>query len=192
MKSLLILILLLISLSESEATNKTNRFFLKAIKCTKNEENIKKVKCHLKPTRDGYGLTTVAFETAKPLNDIWIHLKVFYKFGTIYRPWMVDTDVELCCTIAETCDSMLIIRLLIKALKRCTQNFVHKCPYEGLNGMYDRNFDAIFTEMVPQVIPRGEYKFILRFHTKANESIFMVELKAELKAENVMETMIMG
>lgn len=83
-------------------------------------------------------------------------------------------------------------RSLVKALKEVVPGCVHKCPYQGLEGVTGVNINKIMETVLPQVFPHGTYKLLLRFHRKDNTSIFNVEVVATLDAMDIMKRIPMG
>lgn len=124
--------------------------------------------CSLKPTRDGSGLTSALYNFRKPASDIWIHFKGFFKYGTIYRSYLLDLDIDFCASM-EIVDTLPYhLKLMFNAINKVSPEALHDCPYIGIEGYRNVTVENTINEMLPQMIPKGEYKILFRAHTKAN------------------------
>lgn len=68
----------------------------------------------------------------------------------------------------------------------------HKCPYQGLIGVWGINIDRLMSSVLPQIVPAGLYKVLIRFHTSKNSSIANVEVIAQVDAADIMKRINMG
>ena len=57
-----------------------------------------------------------------------MEVKLFYKYGTIYREVMHTPRFNLCKNVQEG-KSNLIVKHLIEIIKDTAPGFVHECPY---------------------------------------------------------------
>lgn len=83
-------------------------------------------------------------------------------------------------------------RSLVKAVKEESPSTIHKCPYSGLEGVTGININKLMRPVLPNIMPTGTYKLLLRFHCKDNTTIFTVEVVANVQAEDVMKRIPMG
>lgn len=170
-----------------------NIYHVKSIKCLHNPEILSNVTCRIKATRNGHGLTTVKFNLLRPTNDIWVHLQLFYKYGTLYREWMVNVDIDLCCALDEKCDSGIMINLFMQAVNAIKPNSYKPCPYhQGAYDLVNIDLNELVGKMLPQIFPTGYYKTFITFHNKANSTDFHMELTAYVEAKDFMKSMLIG
>lgn len=109
------------------------------------------VYCKIKPTRNGDGNTTAYYTFRKPAYDFWYNMKVLYKFGNIYRPFMVDVDVDICQFFKEPYNLPKILQHLVKTLNEDFPNLLHPCPYLGDAGYWNVNMNEEVGKFIPQV-----------------------------------------
>lgn len=69
---------------------------------------------------------------------------------------------------------------------------IHPCPYEGRIEVIGKNLEQVTDFAVPQIIPTGLYKFLLRFHTRANVSLGDVVTTVQIDAKDIMKRMQIG
>lgn len=78
------------------------------------------------------------------------------------------------------------------ALKAKLPNIIHACPYKGVEGVWGMNANEVFGNILPQIIPTGTYKMVLRFFLTGNITIFTVEVVNDVDAVNVLKRVEMG
>lgn len=150
--------------------------------------------CFVKPFRNGTRLETIEYNFRKPCHDFWIHLMFFYKFGgtTQYRPWMFNNDEDLCAYYKGTAKPGIFFALIKRAMEIITPRTLHACPYYGVEGVTSINVGEIVSQSLPQVIPTGDYRLYIRFHTRTNQTFLQVTMGAHVDALNPMEAIGMG
>lgn len=118
------------------------------------------------------------------INDFWLETILFYKFGTIYRQWLIHGNTDICDTLSG--------RSLISVTKQMFKNYwekyitKEKCPYSGvlkvaLNA--DNSSSKVLFKKLPR-LPQGDYKSLYRFHTKMNETILFYEIRVTIKSKS--------
>lgn len=155
-------------------------------------------KCWFKATKDGHGITNIRYTFGAPANNLWVDARVFYKFpigGTHFRPWVGNFDVDFCDFMQNrslmTGNRFFII--LVNSLVKNTKGLMHKCPYFGEEGLVDADIHKIMGDALPQIIPKGFYRIVFRFHLADNSTIFIASLTTEVDAVNPLESInIMG
>lgn len=150
--------------------------------------------CFVKPFRNGTRLETIQYNFRKPCNDFWIHMMFFFKFGgsAQYRPWMFNNDEDLCAYYKRNAKPGLFFSLVKRAMEIITPETLHACPYYGIEGIKSINVGEIVSQSIPQVIPTGDYRLYIRFHTRTNKTFLQVTMGAHVDALNPMEAMGMG
>lgn len=162
------------------------------IKCTANEKFISSHTCRLKPVRGGMGMINVVFFPKYALDDIWVENIVFYKFGTIYRPWLFHFDVDYCQGISGRGPTDMISLMFFKYWK--TNGITDKCPLKNTINLVmnaDNSSSNIMFDNIPR-LPQGDYKVLNRLHTKGNETIFLLDVKFNLKSKSGTSMLEMG
>lgn len=150
--------------------------------------------CFIKPFRNGTQLTTVLYTFRKPCNDFWFHFVVSYKFGGTahYRQWMFNYDENLCTWFDGDGKPGMWFALIVAAMDHFTPNTIHACPYFGVEGVRAVDIEAIVSRILPQVIPTGDYRVCLRYHTTANKTFMTITLTMHIDAFKPLDAMPMG
>lgn len=162
------------------------------IKCTANEKFISSHKCHLKPVRSGMGMLNVVLIPKNLLDDIWVKNILFYKFGTIYRPWLLHFDVDYCQGVSGRGPTDIISLMIFKYWK--IHGITYKCPLKNTINLVmnaDNSSNNIMFDKIPR-LPQGDYKILNRIHTKGNETIFLMDVKFTLKSKSGTSMLEMG
>lgn len=142
------------------------------------------ISCRLKPIRGGTGTLYFFMNPRKPLTDMWYQHDLYYKFGTIYRKWLLSLDLDLCEALTTNSPSLSIQSKMTAVFwrKHVTKEV---CPFSGpLNFTInaDNSSSNIAFDQLPR-LPQGDYKTFSRFHTKLNETILWYELKLNVKSK---------
>lgn len=169
---------------------------VKSVKCDHVNPEIYNgtVQCSVKPTRDGKGVTKVRYFYGKPASDLWVQAKLYYRFlsGTQFRPWMVDVDVDVCNVLQDQSLLNGFASFMAKSVRKNAPTLIHSCPYVGEEGLKDGDVDAIMGGTFPQIIPKGLYQMLLRFHLKNNETFLNVFVTASFDAVDPLKAFDMG
>lgn len=80
---------------------------LLSLKCDFAENYFEFVVCKFKPTRDGIGNVTILAKVDTLVNDIYLHVQVFYKY-TRFEPFMINVKINYC----DTASSKFILKAL--------------------------------------------------------------------------------
>lgn len=167
---------------------------VKAIGCTDCDLSLSSgCKCILKPTRNGHGKISGTLYNLKPLSDIWIHFLLFYRFRTKFRQWQVNYDIDYCALHEGNFHMIPFMWRFFKEMKKQVPIMEDKCPLQG--NLTGKNIDVAqaFENTIPQVLPRGTYKFTARVYSKmSNKTIANIWFIAEIKAINVLQNFEMG
>lgn len=71
-----------------------------------------------------------------------------------------------------------------RGLRKYAPGLIHPCPYIGEEGLKDGDIEAIMGETVPQVIPKGLYQILLRFHLTDNQTFLNVYITCQVDAKD--------
>lgn len=85
-----------------------------------------------------------------------------------------------------------LTRSILVAIEKLAPGLVHPCPYEGRNELIGKNFEQFTDFAIPQIIPTGLFKFVLRFHTRANVSYGDIIATVHIDAKDIMKRMDIG
>lgn len=167
---------------------------LTSVKCVvpPSEYNITST-CGIKSFRNGTQLLTYIMNFHKPCYDFWAHLMILYKFGgsAQYRPWLFNNDEDVCAAATGRATLSLWYTLLRVAIDRFSPSTLHKCPYYGVEGLNRKNLGDIIAHAVPHVLPTGDYRVFMRFHTSTNVTFFHVTIGVHVDAVNPLEAISM-
>lgn len=124
----------------------------------------------------------------EPIEDLSLEIVYYFKYGMIYRKFLVDFTVNICSIfdgkISETQD--LLTLSFIQSLVNSDQNvLIHPCPYLGPH--YLRNFTA--NDLLGQfLLPEGDYRAENRFFVaKNNRTILHYRIYYNVKAKRLFE-----
>lgn len=167
---------------------------MKALYCEDINQSIYdgKISCSLKPTRDGTGYSTILYNFGLPAKDFWFSVRPFFKYGTIFRSWMLNVDADVCGAM-ENMDSVPTVgKYVFKAFQKTVPGLMHKCPYFHIEGARNISADKLINSMWPQMLPKGEYKLLLRAYTKSNQTFATVTVVLLLDSVDPLKSMQMG
>lgn len=105
---------------------------------------------------------------------------------------MLDLDVDVCAALENMNDAPLIARYALRGFQKTIPGLLHKCPYHHIEGFRNISVDKTANEMLPQMIPKGEYKIMVRGHTRNNQTIFFVTMIFLVDAVDPLKSMEMG
>lgn len=163
------------------------------IKCISDHSIYKGVhRCYKNATRNRRGLSTIQYNFIEPATDIWVHLKVFNRYTNGYRQWMVDYDSNYCNILKGIERPNLVNELILMSLRKHVPGLVHKCPYVGWSGIKDVDLPAVLNTAIPQLIPAGDYRVMLRFHIADNRTFLTAIISGSIDSIHPMDRMGMG
>lgn len=172
------------------------RVKVKNIKCENTDPTIYngRPNCFIKPTRDGVGNTTISYIYGKPAYDVRAQIKVYYKYTGGMRPWMIDIDLDVCNNFLAENNTRLptFVQLLVKSSMKNYPELVHPCPYKGDEGLHNANMDKMVSDLLPQIVPTGEYKIQFRLHLKDNRTYVDHFLTIFIDAKDPLKRINMG
>lgn len=174
--------------NESTANHSIN-FYINNLKCNFNESWSYNNTCFFKPTRDRSGKATIYGYLKRPIYDVYLDLKVFYKYR-VYQPWMISFDGDVCGPWEGTSTPPKMLKLILENTH--VHSTAHSCPFIGMVGFTQLNFNALFSRIYPQVIPNGEYRNFLRWHSSTNITYFELMFQGIVEASHVLESFQMG
>lgn len=90
------------------------------------------------------------------------HIKLFAKYGTIYRPLLLDTSVDLCALYRGLQQYEFLPELKLDAE---SENIHLGCPVSGTR--YVRNL-RLRKDLYPSMMPEGDFRLENRIYTLDN------------------------
>lgn len=144
--------------------------YVKSVKFTFNETYQRNMKFELKSSRaKPTGLINFSVEQLSPLIDDLIGLQLFYRYGTIYRNYLINKEgVEVCELFKELKDRKPryqnpLAELFYFGMNICSKQIAKGCPYPaGWYNFTNVDFNAIITLLLPFIVPAG-YIFFTNF-----------------------------
>lgn len=117
-----------------------------------------------------------------------------YRFGGTahYRQWLFNNDENICTWFDGNGKPGMWFALIAAAMDHFAPNSLHACPYFGEEGVRAVNIDEITSRVMPQLVPTGDYRVHLRYHTTTNKTFFAVTLTGHIDAINPLEAIPMG
>lgn len=108
---------------------------------------------------------------------------LFYKFGTIYREWLIKYDIDFC----DTLSGRVLLNPMADMIAKFWKKHVRRngCPFRDVLDITlnaDNSTGNLLFDKLPRM-PEGDYKNINYFHTKNNESVWWYETKFRVKSK---------
>lgn len=85
----------------------------------------------------------------------------------------------------------IFFSLIKRVLDDISPKTLHACPFHGVEGVRSLDMNSVFSFM-PQVIPTGDYRVFIRFHTKTNKTFLMVTIGGHIDAIKPLDALQMG
>lgn len=128
------------------------------------------------------------------MHDFWMHFVVSYRFGGTahYRQWMFNYDENICSWFYNSGKPGIWFSLIISAMNYFSPKTIHACPYMGEEGVKAVDIDSIVSRVLPQVVPTGDYKILLRYHSKVNKTFMVITLTGHIDTMKPLEAIPMG
>lgn len=129
------------------------------------------------------GVLSILLILKQSMNDLWLESFMFYKFGTIYRPWLLHFDLDICATLSGRPTSDIMAKMLANYWEKYVSK--EKCPFRnGVNVTLnaDNSSSNVMFDKIPRM-PDGDYKMQNRFHTRGNETTWWCDLKFTIKSK---------
>lgn len=122
-----IFIILFISKSCEEKKFPKRQIYLHGIECEYNSKYIQFFKCYIKAVRNKTGLLNLYNIPRNPLDNILVSAQLLYRFGTIYRQFLLKIDYDA-CALASGISSGKILDLATKFYKAYDPDMFKPCP----------------------------------------------------------------
>lgn len=133
--------------------------------------------CRIRTTREiPTGYVSCEGYLLKRVDYVYSDIKLYYKYGTIYRPYLIQFTKTQPCELMKKKRSVRYSNplddLILKGVKYCCPQFNHECPYYP--GWYNSSFidiNATISPLLPPVVPAGQYKIWGRSYLEDNVTI---------------------
>jgi hypothetical protein len=107
-----------------------------------------------------------------------VSVRVFYRYGTIFREAFKALDVDY-CGLMDGSKPNLVFQSFVDNMKSSVPDFFHNCPY--LKGWYNLSI-VVDPEKFHSIMPTGLYKFDFNISGKYGR-MFSFEQTSEFKSE---------
>lgn len=160
----------------------------KSMKYSFSKDILSDVKCGFKTTKKfPGGIASCGGHLLQPFTGGYIGIKLFYRYGTIFRNYLFDFPK------VEPCEVLKITRIVtysnpladavVSAAKKLAPLFFHECPFDaGWYGIINVDLNASIVPYLPPVIPAGTYKLHLRYFQDNNVTLVDFEATGVVKA----------
>lgn len=186
-----------------EVDKKSVQFKWTGLECFSDNDFIVNVSCAVRAVRGQFGILEVNETIAKNMTDVKLHIQLFYKFGTIYRPYLFDFIVDICkywtfyhpyiTSVSPkgkifAKDAVLdnnIEAILKKATLTVKSAWVHPCPYMPGHTSVKWSGDQTFATLISSfkfILPAGDHKWHWRIFDSKNHTYLSFKCKATIKA----------
>lgn len=150
--------LLLIHFNDSKSTVD---IFMKSMKVTTDPNYIKVRKCGFKTSRQiPTGLISCSGYLLKQLDYGYLQVTLYYKYGTIYRQYLIHYKKIEICEFMKKERSVKYTNVLVdysrKVISKCCPQFDHECPF--LPRFYNGSkidINGTVSPLLPPVVPAG-------------------------------------
>lgn len=123
--------------------------------------------CKIKAVRGKVNFIEVNSTINKEIHDVILSLQLFYKYGTIFRPYLIDYHVNICKIFAKNAvfDNK-VEELVAKSISTIKKNICHPCPYVKGTTIIKWSADQTFSTLMETFkffLPAGNGKFFFNF-----------------------------
>lgn len=146
-----------------EAMRSTVDLYVKGVKFTFNEKYQSNLKFVLKASRSKpTGLIQFSVFQLSPIINILIDIHLFYRYGTIYRNYLIIKEgVELCELYKDMKDRKPRYQNALAELFRlgtslCSKQLSKGCPYPaGWYNLTNVDINGTISPLLPSIVPAG-------------------------------------
>ncbi|XP_058817863.1 uncharacterized protein LOC131681169 [Topomyia yanbarensis] len=169
--------------------NQTRPYTVRVSKLLCTDQPYKHVEvhvCNVKLQRNKPAVFNLHFTVLKPANFVRFMITMNYKYNT-YTPFLEKLDFELCSYIANDWKKGTNkMADLFLELATAQIEWIKKCPYYVM-GRYNVTDFEIRTDMLPQFVPAGDFRFDFRTFTENNETLLNFQLFCNIRARGVFD-----
>lgn len=154
---------------------------LNAFKCYDYQSHFYNVSCFLKPIRQTMGVLNFHAVMKSALPDVWDEVIMFYKFGTIYRQYLLHWDIDVCKILRGKGTNVLEQMFTVHWKDHFPSLGI--CP---LRDAFDWKSNSTASSIIFQNFtrfPDGDYKIVHRLHTKENVTLITNEVKYSVRSK---------
>ncbi|KAL9697566.1 hypothetical protein quinque_001007 [Culex quinquefasciatus] len=140
--------------------------------------------CTLKLLRNGSSLISFNMTILKPLEPLWITMKLWYKTnGHVYKPMFgIDERVEVCKVLASGDSGKPIHKLMYNLFKQYLPHFMKPCPILGEYSVKNFQFNE---KMFPPIVPAGDYRNDMQILLSNNHTLIAVQFHGSIRARGL-------
>lgn len=116
-----------------------------------------------------------------------MNLRLLYKFGTKYRPFLIDFTVDICNLFKNTKDRNKIGIFIATALKAIKSDWAHPCPFTTGRSYLNWYADDTLTTLIDSfkfILPSGDARWEVRMFNSNNYTYEKFQATTTIKALN--------
>lgn len=161
---LLILMLNLLNVIQSVERRANFDVFAKSVKSSFNKDWVSDFKLELKSKKEKPGgVVNVHGYLLQRIDEVLVEIRLFYRYGTIYRTYLIDYKRIEGCELVKKKRSFKysnpLADIAVVALKQCCPQFNHECPYyPGYYNGTNIDINGTIAPNLPPVVPAGKSK----------------------------------
>lgn len=137
------------------------------------------------------GIVGIRGVMKQPFYDVWDEFTLYYKFGTIYRKYLLHYEVDVYRAFCGK-DLNIFERMFADHWRKKLAN-VKMCPFRGIidwkSDTGNKTTSFFFSNFTR--FPDGDYKAITRLHSKKNVTFFIAETKCTVRSKDGVNKMSM-
>ncbi|KAG4067903.1 hypothetical protein HA402_010589 [Bradysia odoriphaga] len=125
------------------------------------------------------GSRIINYRPGISITNLHVNLRVYRKFATIYRQFMININIDVCALNSGFVSS--VTKILNIERRRKNGNWYDPCPISGMRYEKDVIFDY---SSMPEIIPAGEYRTDSLHFTEINgekREILLIQNFGEVK-----------
>lgn len=154
-----------------------NRFHFDRLQCfILKPEVIKSVQCLTKHISMNNLKIDIAAYATRPINSIWVHAALFYKYnGIVYNKFPIDVWENVCEFLEGKRENKLFLNWMLARVLPYT-NYNHTCPYSSFTIKAENiSLDKTFS-FDKEILPSGRYRFDVSFTEKDRVPFFDLKI----------------
>lgn len=160
---------------------------LTALYCTFDNIFIVNGSCKVRAIRGGVGILQLNQTAAFPLYDISVYVKLFYKYGTIYRPYLLNFNIDVCKIIDPNPHDLAKLEMVILVFMKSMGNLdLQHCPAAPIGINLSWQMDDTMDKLIQNfkfILPAGDYKLEVRlFNGTSNHTYQTFLARFNIKA----------
>lgn len=121
------------------------------------------------------------------MNELIVTVKLYHKFGTKYRQFLVDFKVDICEMFSKNTQKNTLQKFITLGISSFNPALLHPCPFVKGNVSVSTSADDILTNLYNTfkfIIPAGDQKWIITLENSKKHTYLTYEAKTTISALN--------